>query len=160
MILHYLIAIRIKTTCNLVFLEHDMHLLIEWPGANQLSLNMDKTVIMRYWPNTRPNSKSFGISVNGVKFQIVEYTKFLGIYIDQKLNWKKHCATVFNKLLANKHLLAMVQNLLDCMCLIKTCYAHIHSHLSYAFSVWGTMSNQKDIDNIQKLQKNCVRCIY
>ena len=71
-------------------LEHDMHLLIEWLSVNQLSLNMDKPVILRYWPNTRPNSKSFEISVNGVKLQIVEYTKFLCIYVDQELNWKKN----------------------------------------------------------------------
>ena len=36
-------------------LEHDMLLLTEWFGANQLSLNMKKTVAIRYWPNSRPN---------------------------------------------------------------------------------------------------------
>ena len=32
-------------------LEHDMLRLTEWFGANQLSLNMGKTVAIRYWPS-------------------------------------------------------------------------------------------------------------
>ena len=40
---------------NLKFLkytmEHDMILLSDWYKANQLSLNIDKTVLLKFWPN-------------------------------------------------------------------------------------------------------------
>ena len=84
---------------------------------------------------------------------IVESTKFLGVHLDQELNWKKQCSVVYNKLLVNKHLLTMVQNILNRDCLKKVYYAHVHSHIVYRLSIWGSMSSQKDIDDIYKLQK-------
>ena len=141
-------------------LEHDMLLLTEWFGVNQLSLNMEKIVASKYWPNLKPDARPFKLSVNRIYIKVVEYTKFLGVYVDQELNWKKHCSIVYNKLLANRHLLTMARNLLTCDCLIKTYYAHIHSHLVYALNIWGSMSTQKDIDSIFKLQKSCIRSVY
>ena len=37
-------------------LEHDMSLLIDWYKVNQLSLNISKTVLIKFWPN---NDKEF-----------------------------------------------------------------------------------------------------
>ena len=54
----------------------------------------------------------------------------------------------------------MAQNILNRDCLTKTYYAHIHSHIVYAPSTWGSVSSQKDIDDIYKLQKACVRCLH
>ena len=141
-------------------LEHDMYLLTEWFGLNQLSLNMDKTVTIHYWPDTKPNAKQFKITVNSEDIKVVENVKFLGVYIDQELNWKNHCSVVHSKLLANKLLLTMVHNVLNQSCLIKTYYAHIHSHLVYALGVWSSMETQKDIDDIFKLQKACVKFVH
>ena len=41
-------------------LEHDMSLLIDWYKVNQLSLNISKTVLIKFWPN---NEKGFQIKV-------------------------------------------------------------------------------------------------
>ena len=44
-------------------LEHDMLVLIDWYKANQLSLNIDKTVLIKFWPN---NDKEFRIKIGQV----------------------------------------------------------------------------------------------
>ena len=64
-------------------LEHDLKLMIEWFKANKLSLNLNKTVGIKFWNN----KKSFTIHADNITIQMAEHTKFLGVYIDYKLNW-------------------------------------------------------------------------
>ena len=142
-------------------LEHDMLLLTEWFSVNQLSLNMEKTVPIKYWPNLKPNARPFKLSVNGIDIKVVEYSKFLGVYVDHELNWKKHCSIVYNKLPANRHLLTMAHNLLNCDCLIKTYYAHlIIWSPDLCIEYLGQYVHPKDIDSIFKLQKSYIRSVY
>ena len=54
-------------------LEYDMLLLIDWFRANQLSLNMDKTVIkLLFWPD----GKTLDIKVDGLSISTFSCTKF------------------------------------------------------------------------------------
>ena len=82
-------------------LQHDMELLIQWFKANQLSLNMSKTMLVRFWPD----NSNFIIEVNNEPIKEAEATKFLGVIVDNKLTWSPHIAFLNQKLLANKHLL-------------------------------------------------------
>ena len=83
-------------------LEHDMSLLIDWYKANQLSLNISKTVLIKFWPN---NDKEFRIKVGQSDVINQTLTKFLGVIIDDHLTWCEHCNTLYNKLIVNKRLL-------------------------------------------------------
>ena len=69
-------------------LQHDMELLTQWFKANQLSLNMVKTMLVRFWPD----NGTFTIEVNSKHINEEEATKFLGIIVDNKLTWSHHIA--------------------------------------------------------------------
>ena len=60
-----------------------------WLEVNKLSLNIKKT---HYIVFTRPKSVSpnLDIKVNDILIDRVQYTKFLGVQIDDKLGWKPH----------------------------------------------------------------------
>ena len=113
-----------------------MELLIQWFKANQLSLNMSKTMLVRFWPD----NNNFTIEVNNEPIKESEVTKFLGVMVDNKLTWSSHIAFLNQKLLANKHLLRIARNILDYNCLQLIYYAHIYSHLSYGILAWGSMA--------------------
>ena len=53
-------------------LQHDMDLLIQWLKANQLSLNMSKTMLVRFWPD----NNNFIIEVNNEPIKESEVAKF------------------------------------------------------------------------------------
>ena len=89
-------------------LKHNMVLLTNWYKANQLSLNMNKTVLIKFWSNGKP----FKIKVGDTEIKNIHYTKFLGVMVDECLDWKEHCNTN-SKLLANKRLLMNAHNLLQ-----------------------------------------------
>ena len=78
-----------------------MELLTQWYKANQLSLNMAKMTLVRFWPD----NSTFTIEVNSKLLNEAEATKFLGVIVDNKLTWSHHIAFLYQKLLANKHLL-------------------------------------------------------
>ena len=133
-------------------LEHDMLLLTNWYKANKLSLNVNKTVLLKFWPT----GSSFDIQVSNTTLSNQHFTKFLGVMIDDKLSWNAHLNKVYNKLLANKRLLMNSKNLLPEFCLRKIYFAHIYSHLTYGISVWGTMCSKSYQKVLYQLQQRCV----
>ena len=56
-------------------------------------------------------------------------------------------------------LLKKSKNILDKLALRSVYYTHIHSHLSYAISIWGSMISTKQIKKLQKIQNTCLKII-
>jgi hypothetical protein len=74
-----------------------LSLIVNWFIANKLVLNINKTNIINFAPKQSANSLlavSFG---NGVMNDVPVIT-FLGIQIDNKLNWKSHVEYILPKL--------------------------------------------------------------
>ena len=63
-------------------LEHDLNIMDGWFKANKLSLNLDKMIGIKFWDNC-----NFTLRMNNISIEMTDYTKFLGVYIDHKLNW-------------------------------------------------------------------------
>ena len=113
---------------------------------------MNKTVGIKFWDNKKP----FTIRADNITIQMAEHTKFLGVYIDYKLNWQKHITYLLDRLNTNRRMLSLGRNLLDLTCLKNVYYGHIHSHILYGLSVWGSMASQHMISEIYKIQKQYV----
>ena len=65
-----------------------MELLIQWFKANQLSLNMSKTTLVRFWLD----NNTFTIDINNEPIKESEVTRFLGVMVDNRLTWSSHIA--------------------------------------------------------------------
>ena len=69
---------------------HDVGILQRWCNSNLLSLNVNKTKILMVKSNLP--------SVNRCPFDSVTSTKFLGLWINNKLKFKEHILTLSSKL--------------------------------------------------------------
>ena len=136
-------------------LKHDMTLLTDWYKANQLSLNVNKTVLVKFWSNNTP----FNIQIKNSVITNSKSARFLGIIINENLTWNEHVITLHNKLLSNNQLLSNACNLLPRKVLQNIYYAHIYSHMTYGLSIWGSMTSKRNMDDIYKIQTNCVKFI-
>ena len=136
---------------------HDMLLLMDWFMANKLMLNLNKTVAMNFWPGNKKGANS--INIMDVNIPFVQSTRFLGVYLDENLDWKYHSNQVYNEIQSNKQLLNISRNLMDLKTLIKIYYAHIHSHLNYRLIVWGSMLNKTSQNDLECLQKACIQLV-
>ena len=87
---------------------------------------------------------------------MVKNTKFLGVYLDNELSWQVHINHLLYKVQANKHRLSLGQNLLDSHTLKNIYYAHIHSHITYGLTVWGSMASKAQLSDLKKVQNQCI----
>ena len=133
-------------------LEHDLNLMIDWFKAKKLSLNLSKTFGIKFWDN----KTNMSVNVDNINIQMMECTTFLGVYIDYTLAWHIHVNHLLDTLNANGCMLSLGKNLLDTTCMKNIYYGHIHSHILYRISVWGSMISQSKINEIFKIQKQCV----
>ena len=57
---------------------HDLDILMNWFKANQLSLNLSKTLVLNFWEH-----KDGGfITIDGTEIPLVNNTKFLGVHLN------------------------------------------------------------------------------
>ena len=133
--------------------EDDLRRLLDWFKANQLTLNVDKTVCLLF--STKKDPEMVTLNIGNSHITSSEYVKFLGVWIDRHLNWSKHISILLVKLKQNTHLLSISKKFLSKNTLKLIYYAHIFSHLTYGILVWGNMASKGTLDKIQKTINKC-----
>ena len=61
-----------------------------WVRVNKPSLNIEKTNFLLFTPKGFSRNMDH-ISIDGQRIEEVRHTKFLGVILDNKLNWCVHC---------------------------------------------------------------------
>ena len=70
-----------------------------WFHTNKLSLNIKKSNFIMFLPKGKKyNTNNVKININGNEIKQVNFTKFLGIYIDEHLSWAQHIEFLSKKL--------------------------------------------------------------
>ena len=137
-------------------IEEDLAILSDWFPANLLMLNEDKSVTMSF---SQESIRFTGcnICMNGISLPDVTYTKFLGMWIDNKLSWSYHINKLYLKLKSNQHLLHAGKNMLNLTARKNVYYSQIYSHISYGIIVWGNMLKKTELTKLQKIQNKCFK---
>ena len=127
----------------------------EWLNINKLSLNVKKTkfMIFHYYQrninNLIPNLK-----INGEQIEQVSDFNFLGLTIDQNLNWNSHIQKISHKVARSLGVLNRPKRFLPAG-ILRTMYnALVLPHLQYSILSWGFKNNR-----LNKLQKRAIRII-
>ena len=82
----------------------------------------------------RKNKPETKIQLAQTEIPRAEFVKFLGMWLDQNLNWDEHLSKLKSKLKRNMNLLQIGSNLLDTNSRKALYYAQIYSHLSYGLT--------------------------
>ena len=108
---------------------------------------------------TSHNSDMTGcnITVNNVCLPDVTHTKFLGVWIDNKLTWTHHLSKLYVKLKKNINLLKIGQNHLNTHAKKCVYYAQVYNHISYGIMLWGNTITNAEINKLQKIQNKCFK---
>jgi hypothetical protein len=101
---------------------------------------------------------NFNIEIDGAKIDQVKSTKFLGVFIDDKLSWNSHILKLTKKIAINISILKNICYKISLETSLMLYYAIIQSHLVYCTIVWGGTSG-KNINTLLKLQKKAIRII-
>ena len=107
----------------------------------------------------KKNCEQISLSVDGVSLKQVSCTKFLGVWIDDKLNWQSHFEKIIIKLKQNINLLHVSKKFLNVHAKKLIYFSYIQSHIIYGLSVWGSMLTTTKISKLQQIQENCVKLL-
>ena len=119
----------------MIFLIHDLSHIVQWLRSNKIISNANKTKLVTFNPKRNQVTKHFNFRTSGQKIEISKRVKYLGIQIDQHLNWNEHIKNIITKLTRAIGILSKISHYLPKF-LLKTIYFSIfNSHLIYACQV-------------------------
>ncbi|CAL4149190.1 unnamed protein product, partial [Meganyctiphanes norvegica] len=136
--------------------ETEFNRVLEWLAANKLIINLNKTHLMLFTNRKRPQSIS--ITANGQIINEVTETKFLGVILDNKLNWNAHINYISKKISKSVSILKMLKFTFPSNILKSLYHSLIYPYYTYCNLVWGCASNIH-LETLVKLQKKAVRII-
>ena len=121
-----------------------------WFSVNRLSLNIAKTNYMQFGNYCKKTN--IYIKVDNTILDRVYVTKFLGILIYDKLNWKEHIGMIKSKLSKTIAVIYRAKYLLDKNSLFVLYCSLFLPYISYCCEVWGN-TYKTYINGVYILQK-------
>ena len=122
----------------------------------KLSLNLSKTSYMLF--RNRPPDVDFNVFIEHERINRVHVTKFLGIYIDDKLNWKYHINTVRSKLSRVAAIIYRASCLINQDGIYMLYCSLFLPYINYCSEIWGN-TYCTNVECITVLQKRVVRLV-
>ena len=146
----------IRSLCNRV--NADLKILTSWLNANKISLNAKKTEFIVF----RSQSKSLDfnpfLKLMGNRIHASQSVKYLGVHLDEHLNWKSHIFSLATKLQRANGVLSKIRHYVPLNSLINIYHGIFASHIRYACQLWGLRDNSVT-HRILTLQKTALRLI-
>ena len=88
--------------------------------------------------------------MNNYKINNATSQKFLGVIIDENLNWKNHCDHIINNLNSYCYLIRNLKSILNLKQIVIFYRAAIESKLRYGICFWGSSTSTNDVLICQK----------
>ena len=107
-----------------------------WLISNKLFVNYSKS---NYLIFTKKRIKhKFNVILDNTIIDQTHSTKYLGIIIDDKLNWKDHITNLKSKLARNNYILHKLKPYVNKHTLKLVYYSIIYPHLQYGIASYGS----------------------
>ena len=140
-------------------MNEELITVVNWFKCNKLCLNVKKTNFMIFCAKNKKYVKSeLRIMVDNVIVEQAYETKFLGVYIDSKLNWTSHINHVANKVSKSIGIITRARKVLNRKTLTGLYYTFIYPYLNYCCTVWG-IASKTHLEKLFILQKRIIRII-
>lgn len=134
-----------------------MQRLQEWFTANKLSLNVEKTCFTLF--TNKKMVPNVTLTLNGKEIARVPVTKYLGMNLDENLNWTHHVEYVINKLVKLRGAFYYLANMIDDESIRQIYYAYVFPHIKYGIEIYGTC-NESVMKRLQVEQNKLLKILY
>ena len=158
------------------FVNAEFYKLTTYFRLNKLALHPDKTKYMLFTNNNNVKCNNLSLIINNnnptepySNNHVNPITrvygnpedpsiKFLGVYIDPKLNFKHHVNILVKKLSSSLYFMRKAKNIVSTKAMKFIYYSIFHSHIIYAIQSWSSCS-QSSMNTVFKMQKKAIRII-
>ena len=148
---------EIKSQQDCKILQEDLNKLQKWEEKWKMEFHPDKCQLIQISNKTKTLISS-DYYIHNQKLEVTDSAKYLGVIIDNKLNWKNQCISVCKK--ANKMLAFLKRNINNCPLHIKNhCFkALVRPTLEYGSVIWDPYYMQEK-DRLEKINKRAARFV-
>ena len=98
------------------------------------------------------------LTIDDNKIHSTSQTKFLGVIIDEKLNWNKHISHITSKVARGIGIIIKARKFLPRDAILSLYYSFIYPYLTYCNLIWGNAC-ATHLERLKILQKKAVRII-
>ena len=135
-----------------------------WCNKNSMRINVSKTKEIRvHFGKSVDKSKLSPLVLDGVAIETVNSFKLLGVYFNSELTWKHHIDYILNKVAKRIYFIYVLVRTgvkPDDVVGLSVYCAIIRSILKYASLVWHAGLTKAQSNDIEGVQKRCLRIIY
>ena len=136
----------------------DLRVLVSWLKANKISLNASKTEFVIFRSPWKRLDSIPRLKLSGQILTPSKWVKYLGVYLDEHLNWKQHVSTIATKLRRANGAISKIRHYVPTKTLLSVYHAIFASHFRYAAQTWALCDNTVT-HRIQTLQNTAIRLI-
>ena len=140
-------------------LNADLLLIDIWLKRNRLALNVPKCELL--FIGTKKRLKNIivpDVYIQNVPLKRVTHCKYLGIVIDEHLDWGKHIEYLSKKVLKDIYLLKRIRPYVTQQTALIFYKSVIQCKFDYCSAIWGN-TGKGNLDSLQKLQNRTLRVV-
>ena len=141
-----------------VKMNNELDKVSTWFKANKLSLNVLKNKFSIFHPTGKKRLIPIDLPLLKIDNTYIKrdpVTKFLGVLIDENLNWKAQIANVSSKVSKSIGILYKASPILNKFQLKQLYSAFVHSYLNYGNIAWGSTHKSK-LEALYRQQKHAI----
>ena len=138
--------------------NQELNKVLNWVTCNKLTLNMEKTHYVIFNRNKTFPMDIQPLLINNQPVKREQITKFLGVSLDEKLNFKKHISNIQTKINKQSGIMYHTKSSLTPNAMKQIYYSLIYPHLNYCQTVWGAV-NKTSLQPLVITQKKVIRTI-
>ena len=138
-----------------------LKLVSDYMKSNKLHINMSKCcyIYFQRQANNQNDSNNTEIKIDNHIINQVSEIKFLGVTIDENLNWNSHIKQLTKKLASCTGILNRIKDSIPGNLHKELYHTLFESHLTYGITVWGGVSQNKLLP-LFRIQKKCIRILF
>ena len=139
--------------------NYQLQLIYQWLKRNKLTLNYSKTTYLVF--SKQPHMQvcfKFRLHINKSLLERENAVKYLGVWIDDKLNWSAHIKNLSLQLAKSCTMFFHLRDFVTDDTLGMLYYSLVYSHLIYGITAQGT-AHQHKLHEIEVKLNNIVRTI-
>ena len=144
-------------------MNYDLSVISKWLCDNSLSLNISKSKYMLIGNKFKLSKynlsyPNLNLEIMGNKLDKVNEIKYLGVIIDEHLNFKSHFNYIMNKMSKKVYFLRRISNCLNMSTKILLYKSLISPHIDFCSTILFNL-NQNEVHKIQVIQNKAMRII-
>lgn len=132
--------------------------LLDWTINNKLSLNANKTIALLFTNRSNDVISPMLLTVGCSPVQFDDHVKFLGIQLDNHLNFSLHTQYICSKLSKTSGILHRIRDFVPESVLVDLYHSFVYPYLLYGILIWGDAPSVH-LNSLLLVQKRIIRII-